>query len=94
MMDPVDTRFFTELGRVLAEIAPGETGLAQAIDRALASGAALDLRAARLALEGLEPALKDRLLGRVHARMASDLSAIWDFLPQGAGARPGPGKVH
>lgn len=98
MMDPVDTRFFTLLVQVLADEAlPTDSvteAVAEAAKRALESGAPLDLLAARRALEAMEPALKDRVLGRVHARMASDLSAIWDQMPQAMGRPGGPRKLH
>lgn len=98
MMDPVDTRFFTLLVQDLAEDAPPPDSEAEAVmqaaKRALETGAPLDLLAARRALDGLEPGRKDRILSRVHAGMARDLSAIWDQLPQGFG-RPGdPRKLH
>ncbi len=86
MTDPADLRFFTALQGLLAEsAAPGDAACRAAVDRALETGAPLDLRSARLELDALPADRRDRLLAQLHARMAGDISAIWDLLPFAAG---------
>ncbi|ETA52075.1 hypothetical protein [Ponticoccus alexandrii] len=82
MLDPADTRFFTALQQVLAETdARTVKECRAAVDKAVASGAPLDLRAAWQSVDALSTETRDRIMAQVHARMASDLSAIWNFLP-------------
>jgi|UPI000566D2A0 hypothetical protein len=91
MTDPADFRFFTALQQVFAETGnPGEEACRAAVDQAVSSGAPLDLRAARLQIDALPDNRRDSLLAQVHARMASDFSAIWDLLP----FTPGTQKTH
>lgn len=82
MNDPADTRFFSALQDVLAaNDAPDCEPCRAAVKQAIATGAPLDLRAARMSIEALPAELRDRILAQVHARMAADLSAIWSFMP-------------
>jgi len=88
MIDPVDLRFFTALQQILGETAvPGEEACRAAIDTAISTGAPLDLRAARLQIDSLPADRRDRLLAQVHARMAGDLSSIWDLMPFASGTQ-------
>lgn len=82
MFDPADARFFAALQQVLAETeGPDFAHCREAAETALASRAPLDLLAARECVQALPDEPRDRVMAQVHARMASDLSAIWDFLP-------------
>ncbi|MCZ4257804.1 hypothetical protein O4H53_19825 [Sulfitobacter sp. G21635-S1] len=82
MFDPADTRFFVALQQVLAEMdAPDVADCRATVDKAIANGAPLDLRAVQQSVEALSAETRDRIMAQVHARMAKDLSAIWDFLP-------------
>lgn len=82
MIDPTDIRFFRALQQVLAQDpAPELAACRSAVDHAIATALPQDLRAARLSLEALGDAARDRVMAQLHARMASDLSAIWDVLP-------------
>lgn len=91
MLDPVDTRFFSALQQVLAaEEGAAAAACRAAVAQALATGAPLDLRAARAQIETLAPERRDAVLARVHATMARDLSAIWDQLPHA----PGPQRPN
>lgn len=86
MPDPADLRFFTALQQVLAgSDTPDHAACRAAVDQAIATGAPDDLRAARLSLDALAVEQRNRIMAQVHARMAADLSAIWDFLPNAAG---------
>ncbi|WP_121634276.1 hypothetical protein [Tropicibacter alexandrii] len=86
MFDPADARFLTALHQVLAETDSPEAAPCQAAARkALDSRAPLDLLAAREGVHALPRDLRDRILAQVHARMAGDLSAIWDLLPHAPG---------
>jgi hypothetical protein len=88
MPDPADLRFFTALQQVLAGTDSADCAPCRAaVDTALATGDPLDLRAARHSLDALDPAARDRILAEVHARMASDLSAIWGALPHAGATR-------
>ena len=90
MTDPVDLRFFNSLQKVLAETEAVDPACRAAVERALATGRPDDMRIAREHVHALPNETRDQVLGRVHAAMASDLSAIWDMLPGMSGAR----KVH
>lgn len=88
MTDPADSRFFTALRQVLLGIdAPEAAPCRDAVEQAIATGAPLDLRAARLSVDALPDPLRDRILAQVHARMAADLSAIWDVMPGAPGGQ-------
>ena len=82
MQDPADVRFFTALQQVLAgnDTVDCESCRA-AVDRAIETGAPLDMRAARASIEALPPEHREKVMAQVHARMAGDLSAIWDLMP-------------
>lgn len=88
MIDPVDARFFRAAQEVLSETGAEGTGPCRAaVDRALETGAPLDLRAARAHLDALAPPIRDTVMAQVHACMARDLSAIWDLMPHAPGTR-------
>ncbi|SFJ95967.1 hypothetical protein [Celeribacter neptunius] len=93
MNDPADTRFFKTLQQVLSESdAAGDDtedheACRAAVDRAIETAAPDDLRNARLTIDALPATRRDRLLAQVHARMAGDLSAIWDVMSNAQGAR-------
>lgn len=88
MDDPADIRFFQILQQVLAnnEEIGGESCRA-AVAKAIASGMPLEMRAARAAIHALSAEERDKILAQIHARMAGDLSAIWNFLPAAQGSR-------
>lgn len=90
MIDPGDTRFFAALQALVDRDDAACAALAEAVDRAVASSEVPDFMAARQALAALEEAPRDRLLRQLHARMATDLSAIWDALP----TAPGPHRPN
>ncbi len=82
MNDPADTRFLSALQLALADSDdPDCERCSAAVNQALATGAPPDLRAARISMDSLPDQLRDRIMAQVHARMASDLSAIWDLMP-------------
>lgn len=87
MTDPVDLRFFTSLQNVLASAETEHTTCREAIDRALATGKPDDLRIARELVHALPAELRNSVLAQVHAAMASDLSAIWDMMPNASTAK-------
>ncbi len=88
MNDPTDTRFFNALQEVLSESAFANCAECRAaVDKAIQTSAPLDLREARLHIDALPGTLRDEILARVHARMASDLSAIWDFMSNAQGSQ-------
>lgn len=88
MNDPVDTRFFRLLQQVLAATeAAGLEAARAAVDRAVQTEDPLARRAARAELDALAPALRNRVLAQVHARMAGDLSAIWAQMPHAPGSQ-------
>lgn len=88
MFDPADARFFAALQQVLTETAgPDIARCREAAEAALASRAPLDLLAARECVQALPDETRGRIMAQVHARMAGDVSAIWDFLPN---AQDGP----
>ena len=89
MDDPADIRFFEALKAVCDRSENVDDTCRATIRRALDSGDPNDLRAARVALDGLDTSLKDSLLRQVHLLMATDLSAICDTLP-GAPGRQRP----
>lgn len=80
MIDPVDLRFFGSLQRVLSTKEAVDKACKDAVDHALASGAPDALRAAREQIHGLPTDLRDTIMAEVHADMARDIAAIWDFL--------------
>lgn len=86
MLDPVDRKFFEALAAESAARMGAGSACEQAARTALATGRPQDLRAARQAVDGLEPDIRDPLLRAVHRRLATDLSAIWDRM---RGADPG-----
>ncbi len=87
MTDPVDFRFFTSLQKVLANDDSVDTACRDAVDRALATGAPDDLRNARELVHALPTEVRNRILARVHAAMASDISAIWEMMPNASAAK-------
>lgn len=87
MIDPVDLRFFTSLQKVLTSAETENTACREAIDRALATGKPEDLRIARELVHALPTELRNSVLAQVHAAMASDLSAIWDMMPNASTAK-------
>ncbi len=90
MIDPTDLRFFQTL-TALCDSVPGVDPETRAVfERAATTGDPVDLRAARLALDGLDAPVRDVMLSRLHQKMVTDLSAIWDSLP---GATP-PGRPN
>lgn len=80
MTDLADIRFFKALSAVCAKIEAVDQPCRDAIDRALETGDALDMRAARQAVDDLDDTTRDKVLANVHRQMATDLSAIWDAL--------------
>jgi len=81
MTDPVDMRFFGSLQRVLSTTENVDKACKDAVDHALATGMPDALRAAREQIHGLPTDLRDKIMAEVHADMARDIAAIWDFLP-------------
>lgn len=81
MTDPADIGFFTGLQAICAEADCIGDDCRAAIDRAVETRDALDMRAARQAFDALDAEVKDPILARLHQRMATDMSAIWNSLP-------------
>ncbi|MCA0845777.1 hypothetical protein [Salipiger thiooxidans] len=90
MIDPVESRFFRSLQTVVAGDEAVDPACRAAIDRAVETGAPLDLRAAREHVDALPAAQRDRILAQVHRAMAADLASIWDLLPNA----PGTGRPN
>jgi hypothetical protein len=81
MLDPTDLAFFQELAAVCGERLGGDDPCTKAAERAVATGHPNDLRAARLALDALAPALQEAIQRQVHHSLVGNLSMIWDRLP-------------
>lgn len=81
MIDPMEIRFFKALQDVVSQEETPDSGLRAAIDRAVETATARDMVHAREAVDALDSAARDRILQQVHARMATDISAIWGSLP-------------
>lgn len=80
MIDPADTRFFAALLDILGH-SDAHAACRSAVHTAVASADPQDLRAARLEFDALPPDVQAGLMQKVHARMAGDLSSIWESLP-------------
>lgn len=81
MLIPFDARFFRALAEATAEMLGPDDAVARMAVQAAKSGRPDDLRKARRGLDALPAEDRDRILQVVHARLAGDLSAVWDRLP-------------
>lgn len=81
MLGPTDRKFL----EALAEESAAQLGEGSECERlartALTSGGPQDLRATHMAVDRLDPSIRDKMLRAVHRRLATDLSAIWDRIP-------------
>ncbi|WP_323770152.1 hypothetical protein [Antarctobacter sp.] len=89
MTDPADIRFFQALKEVCDQSDDVDQMCRDTIDHAVETGDPRDLRAARLALDGLDDSTREQVMRQVHRRMATDLSAIFDAM-SGAPGRQRP----
>ncbi|SFD20320.1 hypothetical protein [Tropicimonas isoalkanivorans] len=85
MIDPADIRFFQALQQACASSDEVDPDCKDAIARAVESGNPESMRDARQSFDALDPAVKDKILQKAHRAMATDLSAIWDMLPNAPG---------
>lgn len=88
MLDPIDLAFFRELAEVCVEHLGAEDPCTKAANRAVATGHPDDLRAARLCVDALDDAVREKVQRQTHHRLAGNLSLIWDQLSGASGDGP------
>ncbi len=74
-------RFFEELSLVSAEVAGPDSAVAKATRMAVETPSPTNFVKAQEALALVPEDLREEILQKVHARMASNIEAIWDQLP-------------
>lgn len=90
MIDPTDIRFCQTLRQVCDQVDGVDPACRDLVDRAIEMRNPDHLRAARQSLDALDADVKDRLLLRVHARMATDVTGLIEALR----GPFGPGRLH
>ena len=74
-------RFFEELSLASADIAGPDSAVTKAARIAVDTPSPTNFVKAQEALALVPEDLREEILQKVHARMASDIEAIWDQLP-------------
>lgn len=81
MQSSFDTRFF----QILTQIAAAELGADHDCTVATRAAASTEdplvMRNAKSEIDALSPEIRDRLMAQTHRLLATDLSAIWDQMP-------------